>query len=141
VSELSVTPASALILSSRLLRNALRADGILSAITGLAFAAANSGLGMLFGLPSGLLFWSGALLVPYALLVAWLGTRMRIYRPLVFVVIGLNLLWALDSVGLLLSRRVAPTPLGSVFTLGQALIVALVAQLEFVGLRRSTRML
>jgi hypothetical protein len=69
------------------------------------------------------------------------GTRMRIYRPVVFGVIGLNLLWALDSVALLLSGRVAPTALGSVFTLGQALIVAAVAQLEFVGLRRSTPML
>jgi hypothetical protein len=47
-------------------------------------------------------------------------------------------LWALDSVLLLVSGWIEPTVLGEMFVLGQALIVAVLAELEFLGLRRST---
>jgi hypothetical protein len=95
-------------------------------------------LATLLGLPVGLLRWSGVILIPFAAFVAWLGTRARVQRPLVFAVVACNALWALDSVLLLVTGWVEPTILGEVFVLGQAAVVAVLAELEFFGLRRST---
>jgi len=123
---------------SPLLRKALLADALLSGITGLVLAIAAGLLAAPLGLAVGLLRWSGVILIPFAVLVARLGTRGRIQRPLVFAVVACNALWALDSVLLLVAGWVEPTILGEVFVLGQAAIVAVLAELEFIGLRRST---
>lgn len=90
------------------------------------------------GLPVGLLRWAGVTLIPFAGFVAWLRMQDRVQRPLVFAVIACNVLWALDSVLLLFTGWVEVTVLGEVLVVGQALVVALIAQLELVGLRRST---
>ena len=123
---------------SPLLRKALLADALLSGITGLVLLLAAGPLATLEGLPVGLLRWSGIILIPFAAFVAWLGTRERVQRPLVFAVVACNALWALDSVLLLVTGWVEPTILGEVFVLGQAAVVAVLAELEFIGLRRST---
>jgi hypothetical protein len=123
---------------SPLLRKALLADALLSGITGLVLLLAAGPLATLEGLPVGLLRWSGIILIPFAAFVAWLGTRERVQRPLVFAVVACNALWALDSVLLLVTGWVEPTILGEVFVLGQAAAVAVLAELEFIGLRRST---
>jgi hypothetical protein len=57
---------------------------------------------------------------------------------LVFAIVACNALWALDSVLLLVTGWVEPTILGEVFVVGQATVVAVLAELEFIGLRRST---
>jgi hypothetical protein len=123
---------------SPLLRKALLADALLSGITGLVLAIAAAPLATPLGLAGGLLRWSGVILIPFAAFVARLGTRARIQRPLVFAVVACNALWALDSVLLLVTGWIEPTILGEVFVLGQALVVAVLAELEFLGLRRST---
>ena len=123
---------------SPLLRKALLADALLSGITGLVLLLAAGPLAIPAGLPVGLLRWSGIILIPFATFVAWLGTRERVQRPLVFAVVACNALWALDSVLLLVTGWVEPTILGEVFVLGQAAAVAVLAELEFIGLRRST---
>jgi hypothetical protein len=123
---------------SPLLRKALLSDALLSGLTGLALAFAAGPLSAPLGLAVGLLRWSGIILIPFAALVARLGTRVRIQRPLVFAVVACNALWALDSVLLLVTGWVEPTILGEVFVLGQAVVVAVLAELEFLGLRRST---
>jgi len=124
---------------SALLRKALLADAALSGMTGLALAFAASPLAALFALPVALLRWSGVILIPFAAIVARLGSLERLQRPCVFAVILANAVWALDSVLLLFSGWVEPTILGKTFVVGQALIVGALAELEFVGLRRSTR--
>jgi hypothetical protein len=123
---------------SPLLRKALLADALLSGITGLVLAIAAAPLATPLGLAVGLLRSSGVILIPFAAFVARLGTRERIQRPLVFAVVACNVLWALDSVLLLVTGWIEPTILGEVFVLGQALVVAVLAELEFLGLRRST---
>jgi hypothetical protein len=123
---------------SPLLRKALLADALLSGITGLVLLLAAGPLATLEGLPVGLLRWSGIILIPFAIFAAWLGTRERVQRPLVFAVVACNALWALDSVLLLVTGWIEPTILGEVFVLGQAAVVAVLAELEFIGLRRST---
>jgi hypothetical protein len=123
---------------SPLLRRALLTDATLTAFTGLALAFAGGPLGALLSLPPTLLTVSGLILIPFALFVGWLGTRHRISRPLVLAAIALNVLWTFDSVILLFTGWVEPNALGEIFTIGQAVIVAILAQAEFLGLRRST---
>jgi hypothetical protein len=123
---------------SPLLRKALLADAVLTGTTGLLLAFAAMPLTGLLGLPVGLLRWSGIILIPFAAFVAWLRVQERLQRPFVFAVVACNVLWALDSVLLLFTGWIEPTVLGEVFVVGQAVVVAVLAELEFVGLRRST---
>lgn len=123
---------------SSLLRKALLTDALLSGINGLLLAVAAVPLAGPLGLPAGLLRWGGIICILFAAFVAWLGTRERVQRPLVFVAVAINVIWALDSVLLLFTGRVEPTVLGELFIVLQAIVVAVFAELEFLGLRRST---
>ena len=49
----------------------------------------------------------------------------------------MNVVWAIDSVVLLFTGWVAPSLLGYAFVIGQAGVVAVLADLEYVGLRRA----
>ena len=64
--------------------------------------------------------------------------RERLSRSSVFVLVVCNALWAVDSVLVLLLGWIEPTVPGDVFVVGQAIIVAVLAELQFIGLRRST---
>lgn len=74
--------------------------------------------------------------MPYVALVIWAGTREAILRPAVWAVIAANVLWAGASALLLVSGWVAPTALGYAFVIGQAVVVALLGELQYMGLRR-----
>jgi hypothetical protein len=52
-------------------------------------------------------------------------------------VIGVNIIWIADSIAVLLMGWFAPTGLGIAFVLAQAAAVALVTELEVIGLKRS----
>jgi hypothetical protein len=123
---------------SPLLRRALLTDATLTAIAGIALVLAAGPLGTFLELPAAALRIAGVIFIPFAAFAGWLGTRSRVRRTLVFVVIALNALWAVDSVLLLLSGWVETTPLGEWFVGGNALIIAALAEVEFLGLRRST---
>ena len=92
----------------------------------------------LLNLPAELLREAGIVLVPFALAVGLLGTRSRLSRIAVWAVIGINAVWAIDSVVLLFTGRVDPSLSGYVFVVGQATFVAVMAELEIIGLRKST---
>ncbi|HEY2675737.1 MAG TPA: hypothetical protein VGI65_02135 [Steroidobacteraceae bacterium] len=123
-------------MQSTFLRRALLADVTLTAITGLAAAFGSGPLAKLLGLPSSLLAGSSAVLIPFAAFVAFVATRERVLRPWVLAVIASNLLWVAGSFLLLLFGWIDPNALGKTFVVGQALIVAVLAELEFMGLRR-----
>ncbi len=124
---------------SPLLRKSLLADALLSGVTGLVLALLAGPLAAPLGLSVGLLRWSGIILIPCAGFVARLGKRARMQRPWVFVVVACNAVWALDSVLLLVAGWIEPTLPGEVFVLGQAAVAAVLAELQFIGLRRSTQ--
>jgi glucose uptake protein GlcU len=90
----------------------------------------------LLGLPVALLRGAGLVLVPYVALVAFVATRRRIEPAAVWLIIACNALWALASFVLLLSGELAPTGLGIAFVAAQAIIVALLGELQYMGLRR-----
>jgi hypothetical protein len=68
--------------------------------------------------------------------VVYAGTREAIPRPAAWAIIAANAAWAIASGLLLVSGLVAPTLLGYAFVIGQAAVVALLGELQYVGLRR-----
>jgi hypothetical protein len=68
--------------------------------------------------------------------VIFTGSRAAIAQPAVWAIIAANALWAAASALLLLSGWVAPTALGYAFVIGQAAVVALLGELQYVGVRR-----
>ena len=126
--------------SPQVLRNILKADAVTSLACGIVMCFGAAALSPVLGLPEVLLREAGLLLFPFAALVFWSATRERIPRPLVWIVVLSNALWAFDSILLLLSSWVAPTALGQAFVLAQAVAVALFAELEFFALRRTAQL-
>jgi hypothetical protein len=119
------------------LRRVLLADAVSGLALGLLLVAAAGLLEPLLGLPADLLREAGFVLLPIAAFVAYAGLRKELSRRMVWAVIAVNALWVVDSFFLLLSGWVAPTVLGQVFVAGQAVVVAVFAELEFFGVRRA----
>ncbi len=124
---------------SPLLRYALVGDAVASGATGLLLALGAGALAGLLGLPEALMRSAGLILLPYAAVVAFLGTRATISRRAVWAVIAVNGVWVADSLILLASGWVSPTALGYAFVLAQALVVLLFAEAQCFGLRRAGR--
>lgn len=122
--------------SSTFLRRALLLDAAASGATALLIIAAAGLLEGSLGLPAALLRGAGLVLVPYVAFVIHTGTRQTIARPAVWAIVVANALWAIASALLLVSGMVAPTALGYAFVIGQALVVALLGELQYMGLRR-----
>ena len=133
MSNLTNTPSR----TSPFLRRVLLADAVTSGATGLLMMLGASLLAELLGMPAALLDYAGLVLLPFAALVAYLATRESLWRPAVWAVIACNALWAADSVLLLLTGWIEANKLGVAFVIAQALVVAVFAELEYVGLRRS----
>ena len=123
--------------TSPFLPRVLLADAATSGATGLLMMLGAGAAGELLGIPDALLRYAGFTLLPFALLVAYLATRESVWRPAVWAVVAANALWAADSVLLLLTGWIEPNELGIAFIVGQALVVAAFAELEYLGLRRS----
>ncbi|MDN6856582.1 hypothetical protein QO207_08275 [Pseudomonas sp. CAN2814] len=126
-----------LLQSSPLLRLTLKVDAIAGGAMGLLMALAAQPLGTLLGLPFVLLLVAGIVLLPLALVLYWMSNQSVLSRTGVWAVIALNALWVVESVALLVTGYVQPTALGYAFVIGQALVVLLLAELEFFGMRRS----
>jgi hypothetical protein len=118
------------------LRNVMLIDAAASGATAALLIAGASLLDGLLGLPVALMREAGLILVPYVAFVAWVGTRETIARGAVWAIIATNALWAIASVGLLVSGLVAPTILGTAFVIAQAAVVALLGELQYAGLKR-----
>ena len=119
------------------LRFALLADACVSGATGLLQLGATQSLSALLALPHAVLLGTVEHFVVYALLLAAMATRTRLWSAPVRVVVPGNGLWALASVGLLLSGALSPSPMGVGFVLLLAVAVLVFAALEWRGLRRS----
>jgi hypothetical protein len=122
--------------SPNFLRNVLIADAISCLATGAAQLAFTQQLAQLLHLPALLLTSTGAFLLAYAAIVAFVATRNPLPRPLVWLFVIGNAGWAIACVALLASGQFAPTALGMSWVLAQAACVAILAELQFTGLRR-----
>ena len=126
--------------TSIFLRRVLVADAVFSAGGALIMAGGAGVLAPVLGLPQPLLLDAGLALVPWVAVVGFVATRPQVPRAAVWALIAINLLWAIDSAALLLDGWVAPTALGEAFVIAQGLAVLLLAELEYLGLRRSRRL-
>lgn len=133
------TAASATFAPAPFLSRALLADAAMSGAAGALMAGGAGILASLLALPEPLLRYAGLVLLPYAAFVAWLGTREKLTRGAVIAVVAINAAWAVTSVVLLVSGWVAPNALGIAFVLTQAAAVGLFAELQIIGLKRSSR--
>lgn len=122
--------------SNVFLRRALVLDAGASGATALLILAGAGLLEGLLGLPAALLRGAGLVLIPYVAFVAYAATRDVISRSAVWAIVITNAVWVIASGLLLLSGWVAPTGLGYAFVIGQAAVVALLGELQYVGLRR-----
>jgi hypothetical protein len=120
------------------LRRVLAIDAVSSAAMGLGLLVLAPTLAPLLNLPLDLLREAGAILLPFAALVGYLASREQPARAGVWTVIALNAVWTVDSIVLLLSGWVEPNGLGYAFVIGQAVVVGVFAELEYVGLRRAS---
>ena len=122
---------------SLFLRRAIVADAIFSGTSAVLLTFGAGELAPLLSLPEALLRETGLFLIAYAALVGWLGTRASMPKPLVALVIAGNAAWTIASMALLFSGAVTPNLLGEVFVALQGMIVGALAELQFIGLRRS----
>ena len=123
--------------SPNFLRNVLWADAASCLGSGLLQLLFTGSMARLLGLPPALLLWSGLFLLVYAGAVAFIATRDPLPRPVVWVLVAGNLGWAVACVLLVLGGGLAPTTPGTAWILVQALTVAVLAELQFFGLRRA----
>ena len=119
------------------LRRALQADAIFSGVAALMFVFGAALLASLTNLPETFLRNTGLVLVVYAALVGYLGTRDTMSKAAVWAVIAVNVIWAIDSLVLLASGWVSPNLLGQALIVMQAIAVGVFAELQFIGLRKS----
>ena len=126
-----------MMIPSLFLRRALAADAIFSGVGAVIFTLGAGELAPLFDLPEALLLETGLFLIVYAAFVGWLGTRQSFPRILAGIVVVGNAVWTLASIALLFSGAVTPNLLGEALVASQAIVVGLLAELQFIGLRRS----
>jgi hypothetical protein len=129
-----------MMIPSLFLRRALQADAIFSGAGAVMFSLGAGVLAPICNLPESLLRESGLFLIAYAAFVGWLGLREAMPRILVGLVVIGNAAWTLASIALLFSGAINPNLLGEALVASQAIVVGLLAELQFIGLRRSSDM-
>ena len=122
---------------SLFLRRAILGDAIFSGASAMLLTFGAGALAPLLNLPETLLLETGLFLIAYAILVGWLGTRQSMPKALVMIVIAGNAAWTIASIALLFSGAVTPNLLGEIFVAAQAIVVGALAELQYIGLRRS----
>ena len=119
---------------STFLRRVLLVDAATCVATGALLVIDAAPLAAMLALPLELLRYAGLSLFPIAVFMALVATRATPPRAGVWLVIAGNVGWVLGS--LLVMAAFSPTLLGHAFVAAQAAAVALLAWLEYVGLRR-----
>ena len=120
-----------------LLHLALKLDAVATGALALLGLAAAPLLDSLLGTPVSLLYPIGIALLVYAAAVWAIGMRAQISRPGAWAVVGLNLLWVVGSVATVVAGGLPLTALGTAFVLLQAVAVLVLADLQYLGLRRA----
>ena len=123
--------------SPRFLRAVVWFDACTGVLLGTLHLLLAEDLSRWLGLPTGLLQAAGAMLLGYAALAVALARSEPMPRGWLWVLIVGNFAWALASLALLLgSAPAAPTLLGQAYLLMHGVSVALLAELQWLGVRR-----
>ena len=122
---------------SNFLRAVIALNAAACGIAGAALAFDSQPLAGPLGLSPALMQPVGLFLAGYAALLAWLASRSALPRAVVWSLVGFELLWAVESVAMLALNWAQPTPLGLGVVIGQALGAVVVADLQYLALRRT----
>jgi hypothetical protein len=121
----------------KFLRNVLIVDAVTCVATGLLMTFGAELLAQFTQLPPELLRPAGISLFPIAAFIAFVATRANLPRTGVWLVILGNVGWVAASLWLLLGGAINPNAMGYAFVAVQGSAVAVLAELEFAGLRGS----
>lgn len=122
--------------ADRFLRWALRLDAVATLGSGALLAAGGTLLAEPTGVPAAAGHGIGAFLVVYAVAVAALSFRPVINRAAAWAVVVLNSVWVIDSAITLVAGFWDLTAIGVGLVVVMAVVVAVFAELQYVGLRR-----
>ena len=120
----------------KFLRTVLLVDAATCVATGLLMTFAAGLLANVTQLPPELLRSAGLSLFPIAAFIAFVATRAELPRAGVWLVILGNAAWVAASLWVIFGGATSPNALGYAFVAVQALAVAVLAELEFTGVRR-----
>ncbi len=112
-------------------------DALTCLAMGIALLALAAPVAALTGLPTGLLTVAGVLLLPCACLMFVAGRRSPPLTGLVWLIVFGNLAWVAASAAVLFMIP-GITPLGHAFVIGQAIVVLILAVLEWRGMVQAT---
>ena len=121
---------------SSFVRRALMADALVSGVTGALLTLGSGIAAPVLGLPSSLLLGVGLFCAGYGGALAWLARTPALSTTAVGAVVAGNLLWVAASVTFMLVGPPTITTLGLTFVGAQAAVVAVLAELQWTGLRR-----
>lgn len=113
------------------LQTILAFDAATCAAMGMLLVVASGPIAGLTAIPGLLLFLAGLLLLPIAVFMAIYTRTATVPAWAVQVIVAGNVLWAVGSVILPIAGLIAPNGLGWLFILGQAMVVAMFAGLEW----------
>lgn len=122
--------------SPRFLPRVLWADAASCVATGALQVSLTEPLAALLHLPAPLLMGTGLFLLAYAAVVLWVATRDPLPRAVVGAIVAGNLAWAAGCVALLVAGGLAPSGLGVAWVMAQALTVLVLAELQWLALRK-----
>lgn len=105
------------------LRLALASDATVTGLNGLVYLVGAEALAGLFGLDPGLLRGSGGFLLAFGLTVGALARRPRPLHVAVWIVVGINVVWAMVGLLVAVVGWGSPSPVGTVWIIGQALLI------------------
>lgn len=120
-----------------LIRFALTADAIATAATGALLAVGGALLADLTGLPAAATLPLGLFLIAFAALVGWVGMQRETPRGAAMLIVIVNGAWVVASVIVVLAGTFPLTLIGVAFVLAQAIAVAALVALQWVGLGRA----
>jgi hypothetical protein len=123
--------------ASSLLRRVLIVDALSSGAMGVAMFALADVFASLLQLPVELIREAGIILLPFSAFVGFVASRREPARIAVWAIIAMNVVWVVDSIVLLFTGWVAPNALGYIFVITQAAFVLVLADFEYMGLKRS----
>lgn len=119
------------------LRRVLAFDAISGGGTGLLQLAATGLLTGMLGLSETLLRSSGIAIFAFVALAAWLAMQRTPSRAGLAVLVLGNFAWAIGCLALALGGAPGVTSVGVAYLMVQVLVVAALAELQWMGLRQS----
>lgn len=119
------------------LRRVLAFDAISGVGTGLLQLAASGLLSGWLGLSEPLLRTSGIAIFAFVALAAWLAMQRTPSRAGLAVLVIANFAWAIGCLWLALGGAAGVTSVGVAYLMVQVLVVAALAELQWMGLRQS----